>query len=302
MDIQQTAQELQKFADANGLNIEVQEVLTSMDAGDFIELNTAMDQSDNRSIMKILQKYKGRLSESFKYFDGKEFITSESLSFINDLGVNELVEYYQQYVTGALSDASHLTLAEMKSLVHEDLTTSLNANQIAARNNSVKQGQVNPQTQMKMKQAQIQQNSNNGAFKVTVPGKQDGTTDVESVVGIDAGSSPQTTLVVTKDPNRANEVNVYGLDDIDPVSNGGQINVQEDADDVMAPPDNDHLENSESPLSHPAPSMGELMKTIGEIGDEDVTGEQSIEGNEATHQQDEVIDQIIDFCSRLQRR
>lgn len=305
MDIQQTAQELQKFSDANGLNIDINEVLNSMDAGDFIEINTAMDQSDNRSIMKILQKYKARVSETYKYFSGKVLTESKSLNHFMNMGIDELVEHYHQYVTGALSDASHLTLAEMQSLVYEDLTTSLNANQIAARNNSVKQGQVNPQTQQKMKQAQIQQNSNNANFKVSVPGNQNGTTDVENVVGIDAGTSPQTTLVVTKDPNNANEVNVFGLDDIDPVNNGSQVNVQEATDDpdyVMGPADSDHVEQSSSPLTHTAPSMGELMQAIGNIEDENLSGEESVEGNEAMNNQDEVINQIIDFCSRLQGR
>lgn len=304
MDIQQTSVELQKFSDANGLNIDAGTVLSSMDAGDYIELNTAMDQSDNRSIMKILQKYKARLSENYKFFSGKKLIENESMKHFATMGVDELFEHYHQYVTGALEDGTHyLTLAEMQTLVYEDLTTSLNANQIAARNTSVQQQKVNPQTQMKMKQAQIQRNSNNQNFKVSVPGNQNGTTDVENVVGIDAGPTPQTSLVVTKDPNRANELNVYGLNDVDPVNNGSQVNIQEADDDVMGPADNDHLEQTSSPLTHSAPSMGELMQTIGDIeGQEDIHGEDSVEGNEAMHNQDEVISQIIDFCSRLQRK
>ena len=39
MDIQQTATELQKFADANGLQMDVSTVLDTMDAGDFVSLN-----------------------------------------------------------------------------------------------------------------------------------------------------------------------------------------------------------------------------------------------------------------------
>ena len=39
MDIQQTSQELQKFADSQGMNIDVSTVLDNMDAGDFVELN-----------------------------------------------------------------------------------------------------------------------------------------------------------------------------------------------------------------------------------------------------------------------
>mgnify|MGYP007127224558 CR=1 FL=1 len=68
MDIQQTSQELQKFADSQGMNIDVSTVLDNMDAGDFVELNSAIDSNNNQEIFKILQKYKARMSESFEYF------------------------------------------------------------------------------------------------------------------------------------------------------------------------------------------------------------------------------------------
>jgi hypothetical protein len=56
MDIQQAATELQKFADANGLQMDVSSVLETMDAGDYVSLNQAMDNSDNRSILKNFTK------------------------------------------------------------------------------------------------------------------------------------------------------------------------------------------------------------------------------------------------------
>lgn len=304
MNIQQTAEELQKFADANGLNIDVSEMLNAMTAGDFIEINSAMDRSNNREIMKILQKYKARASEYYEHFNGNSPLLSESLQHMQNMGSDELNEMYQQYVFGALTDSSHLTLSEMRALVMEDLATSLNANQIASRNNTMQQQKVNPQTQMKMKQAQIQRNSNNQNFKVTVPGQQNGTTDVENVVGIDAGPTPQTTLVVTKDNNRPNELSVYGLNDIDPVNNGSQVNVnEENQNSVMAPPEQELEQSTSSPLTHTPPSMGELYQEIGDLeGAEDIHGEDSPLGNKAMHQQDELIDQIMSFCSKLKGR
>ncbi|HAN1507124.1 TPA: hypothetical protein IEL01_005266, partial [Escherichia coli] len=71
MDINQTATELQKFADAHNLNVDVSVILDNMDAGDFITLNSAIDNSDNREIFQILQKYKAQMSECYNYFSTK---------------------------------------------------------------------------------------------------------------------------------------------------------------------------------------------------------------------------------------
>lgn len=304
MDIQQTAQELQKFSDANGLNVDASVALNAMDAGDFVSVNTAIDNSDNRTLMQLLQKYKARLSEHFNDFSGNNLLESKSYSFIMDMGVEELVENYHSFVIGALTDTAHLTLAEMRTLVYEDITSNLRANQIVDRNVNQQQQNVNPQTAAKMKQANIQRNSNNQNYKVSVPGSQNGTTDVENVVGIDAGPTPQQTLVVTKDNNRPNELSVYGLNDIDPVQNGQNVNVSEETDpnDVMAPADNERRETSSSPMSHAEPSMADMVRDIASAETaeiENVYGDESPLGNEAADIDDEIIAQIMDFCSRM---
>lgn len=302
MDIQQTAQELQKFADANGLNMDVNQALNDMDAGDFVEINQAMDNSDNRTIMQVLQKYRARTNENYQYFDGTTLSESEIINMINNMGVDELVENYRSGVMGALHDCSHLTLSEMRTLVYEDLATTLSANQINQRNSTTQQQQMNPQTQAKLKQAELQRNTGNQSFKVSVPGDSSGTSELAPVVGVDVGPTTQQTLVVTKDPQKANQVNVFGLDDVQPVQEAEYE--ENDSEDVMAPPDVVHTGDPSSPFTHENPGMGELYREIGKIEGDDynTTGEESPEGNEGMDNADEMISQIIDFCSRMRGR
>ncbi|SOK58565.1 hypothetical protein [Yersinia phage fHe-Yen9-04] len=304
MDIQQTAQELQKFADANGLQMDVNQALSSMDAGDFVEINQAMDNSDNRTIMQVLQKYRARTNENYQYFDGTTLSESEEINTINAMGVDALIEAYRDNVHGAFYDCSHLTLSEMRTLVYEDLASTLNSNQISNRNTSTQQTQINPQTQAKLKQAELQQNANNSSFKVTVPGDSTGTSQVAPIVGVDVGQTPQQTLVVTKSNEKPNQVNVFGLDDVQPVQEDDEHDEVE-SQSVMAPPaKSNNIEQVGSPFTHENPGLGELSREIGRIeGDQyDTSGEESPEGNEAMNNADEMISQILDFCSRMRGR
>ena len=305
MDIQQTAQELQKFADANGLQMDVSEALNAMDAGDFVTINQAMDNSDNRTIMQVLQKYKAQMSESYKLFAGNKINESQEAHDLNSLTPSELVSFYKAHCSFALRENSHLTLAEIKTLVfdelNEDLASSLKANQINQKNNAAQQSQVNPQTAIKMKQAELERNATNPSYKVTVPGDQSGNTEMASMVGVDVGPTPDQTLVVTKDPSKANQVNVFGLDDVQAVQEAEYE--ENDSEDVMAPPDVRHQEQTDSPLTHENPSLGRLSQAISDIeGEENTTGEESVEGNEGMNNADEVLSQIIDFCSRMRGR
>lgn len=311
MDIQQTATELQKFADANGLQMDVSTVLDNMDAGDFVAINQAMDNSDNHSILKILQKYKSRTFESYNYFNGTVLTEDDSINLVNDMTPNELIEHYHT-IEGMIHDVSHLTLNEIRTLVYEDLSSNLRANQIVGRNTTTQQQQVNPQTQAKVKQADIQRNANNSAFKVSVPGNQQGTQQIEPVVGVDPGPTSQQTLVVTKDPTQPNQLGVYSLDDVETVQQQGQTNIQEELspqeanDEVMGPPSgHDSIGGGPSTLSTTAPGMGEIMQAVSNAVSssvENVSGEQSPMGNDASAADDDMINQIIDFCTRMRGR
>jgi len=283
MDIQELSTQLQKFADAQGLNVDVDAILQTMDAGDFVEINQAIDNSDNRSILKILQKYRARAMESYQYFSGSRLIESDELRVIDEMGFNELVENYHSFVQGALHDHSHLSLSEMKALVKEDLTSTL-GNAITNSDNQ-NQSTVNPEVQAKMKQAELQKNTGNPNFNVTVP---NGTgSSVEQVLGIDVGSNPNQSLVVTKDPNQANQVQVFGLNDVEPV--------QEDAMDVLnmaVQGADDELkdnvdENCEDPALQAEPEM--QMNPEAEI----------IVVQDEAPQEDDILSQIKAFCSRL---
>ncbi|QCW19018.1 structural protein [Salmonella phage SE_PL] len=311
MDIQQTATELQKFADANGLQMDVSTVLDSMDAGDFVALNQAMDNSDNHSILKILQKYKSRTFESYQYFSGMLLTEDESINLVNDMTPDELIEHYRT-MEGMIHEVDHLTLQEIRTLVYEDLTTQLRANQIVDRNTTTQQQQVNPQTQAKVKQANIQRNANNSSFKVSVPGNQQGTQEIEPVVGIDPGPTPQQTLVVTKDQNKPNELSVYGLDDVETVQNQGtttiseELSPQEANDEVMGPPSGrDNIGGGPTTFTNTAAGMGAIRQAIDDAVSSEVEntdGEQSPLGNDATEAGNDMIDQIIDFCTRMRGR
>jgi hypothetical protein len=308
MDIQQTAQELQKFADANGLHMDVNQALNSMDAGEFVEINQAMDNSDNRTIMQILQKYKAQMSESYKLFASNKINESADVKALNNLTVLELEEFYKANCSFALRENSHLTIAELKTLVFdtlsEDLTSQLNANQITNQNSSQQQSQVNPQTAIKMKQADLQRNASNTNFKVSVPSSQSGSTELANVVGVDIGPTPDKSLVVTKDPTKSNQVNVFGLNDIEPVQEDDEheeVDNSEGA--IMAPEPKRSIEQTSSPLTHENPSLGRLSQAIGDIeSSEDTSGEESPQGNEGMHNADEILSQIIDFCSRMRGR
>lgn len=311
MDIQQTATELQKFAQANGLQMDVSSVLDTMDAGDFVALNQAMDNSDNHTILKILQKYKSHTNESFQYFSTGALTEDESINIVNDMGMDELVEHYHT-IDGMTHGVDHLTIQELKSIVYEDLAANLKANQIVSRNTTSQQQQVNPQTQAATKQADIQRNVNNNNFKVSVPGNQSGQQDLESVVGIDPGPTTQQTLVVTKDQSKPNQLGVYSLDDVNTVQQQGQTNIQEELspqeanDEVMGPPSgHDNIGGGPTTLTHTAPGMGEIRQAIDAAVSsnvEDLSGRQSPMGNDATVAGDDMIDQIIDFCARIRGR
>lgn len=311
MDIQQIATELQKFAQANGLQMDIESTLDSMDAGDFVSLNQAMDNSDNHSILKILQKYKSRTHESYGHFGANLITEDESINIVNDMGSDELIEHYNT-IEGMIHGTEHLTLQELKSIVYEDLMSNLQANQIVGRNTTTQQQQVNPQTQAKVKQSEIQRNANNSAFKVSVPGNQQGTQQIEPVVGIDPGPTTQQTLVVTKDQNQPNQLGVYSLDDVETVQQQGQTNVteelspQEANDQVMGPPSgHDNIGGGPSTFSNTAAGMGEIRQAIDNAVSssvEDVSGKQSTLGNDATQAGDDMIDQIIDFCTRMRGR
>lgn len=311
MDIQQTAQELQKFADANGLEMDVSAALNSMDAGDFIKINNAMDDSDNRTIMQVLQKCKAQMSENYHLFCGNKINESYGVNIMNSLTPTQLTEFYKLHCSFALADNSHLTLAEMKTLAFdsvnqkaargelaEDLANTLRAGQISKQNTATQQTQINPQTAAKLKQAELQKNANNANFKVTVPGNTTGSSEIEPVVGVDVGPTTDQTLVVTKDTQKPNQLSVFGLDDVEPVK---EAEFEEnDSEDTMAPPDDVHQEQTGSPFTHENPGMGELSHAISQIETEDsLDGEESPEGNEGMHNADEVLAQIIDFCSRM---
>lgn len=323
MDIQQTAEQLQKFADAHGLNMDCSVLLDQMDSGDYIELNGAIDNSDNHSIMQILQKYKARLSESYGYFTGNILVESYGLNFINSLSYNSLEKFFKENVSFAMHDNSHLTIAEMKTIAYDHANidnvsvfmednnpqAQLTANIIANANTRQQQTQVNPQTQAKMKQAELQRNSGNNAMKVTVPGNQSGTNNVATLVGVDPGPTEQQTLVVTKDPQKQNQVNVYGLDDVNPVDQQGQINMteeyspQEINQDVMAPSGAHPESGGPSPLTVTEPGIGGIIQAIAHIESEDnIHGDESPMGNQSMNDENDIIAQIIDNCSKMRGR
>lgn len=282
MDIQDMSTELQKFVDAQGINMDIQKVLSVMDAGDFVELSQAMDDSDNHSIMQTLQKYRARTNENFSYFNGTKLSEAEEIQFYNNMGFDELVENYRSFVKGATYDHSHLSLSEMKTLVKEDLTTTLGG--AIANNDNKNQATMNPQVQAKVKQAELQKNTGNPNFNVTVPDGGSGNS-IEQVLGVDVGSSPEQSLVVTKDPSQQNQVQVFGLNDVEPV--------QEDSMDVQDGC-NEHGELVDPELQL-EPEM-QMNPEIIRISSDEMDG--SIPENEISD--DEIIAQIMDFCSKLQ--
>lgn len=220
MNIDEISIELQKFADAHSLGIDVSKVLEMMDAGDFVSINSAMDAGDNRQIMQILQKYRAQVSESFGLFKTHlvpVYHKSQMVSEVRSMGIEDLQGHLRH-----MSGTEHLTIQEMRTLVYEDITSSL-PNSIATQNAQSAQqgaeqgGQQNPVVAAKLKQQSLQQNSGNQNFKVSVPGV-NGSTDVQSVMGVDIGDSPEKSLVVTQDTSKPGQVQVFPMNSVNTVN------------------------------------------------------------------------------------
>lgn len=305
MDMNETITELQRFADANNLNMDVSGIVDIMDAGDFIEINQAMDSSNNIEIVKILQKYKARMNENFKFFNSNIILENNStLKTVQDMNIKELSEMFKKSAQGFMFDNSHLSIAELKTLVYEDLSSSLQSAQSQikagqiAKSTTPNAQQINPQTAAKLKQSDIQKNSGNPNYKVQIPGQNGGEAELADVIGVDVGPTTQQTLVVTKDPANRNQVDVFGLDDIQPI--------KEDVEKLNEmSPEQSELQNSEgslSVLSMPNPDMADMIDAVTDISREpEVTdGSESVQGNSALDNTDE-IDAIINFCQRMDR-
>lgn len=301
----ETITELQRFADANNLNMDVSGIVDIMDAGDFIEINQAMDSSNNIEIVKILQKYKARMNENFKFFNSNLILENNStLKTVQDMNMKELSEMFKKSAQGFMFDNSHLSIAELKTLVYEDLSSSLQSAQSQikagqiAKSTTQNDQQINPQTAAKLKQSDIQKNSGNPNYKVQIPGQNGGEAELADVIGVDVGPTTQQTLVVTKDPTNRNQVDVFGLDDIQPI--------KEDVEKLNEmSPEQSELQNSEgslSVLSIPNPDMADMIDAVTDISNEpEVTdGSESVQGNSALDNTDE-IDAIINFCQRMDR-
>lgn len=220
MNIDEISVELQKFADAHSLGIDVKQVLDMMDAGDFVAVNSAMDAGDNRQILQILQKYRAQVSESFGLFKTHlvpVYNKNQMVSEVRSMGIEDLQGHLRH-----MSGTENLTIQEMRTLVYEDITTSL-PNSIATQNNQNAQqggeqgGQQNPVVAAKLKQQSLQQNSGNQNFKVSVPGV-NGSADVQSVMGVDIGDSPEKSLVVTQDNSKPGQVQVFPMNSVNTVN------------------------------------------------------------------------------------
>lgn len=296
MNMEDIQAELQKFADANHLSVDVAKILDIISAGDFIVLNSAMDQSDNTTILQVLQKYRAQVSESYNAFGNLLLAMTESNAMFQEvrrMGSTELHEHYQ-HCNGATHDTSFLTLQEMQTLVFEDLTTSLTSAQTSgstAKPSAAPQdGQQNPVVAAKLKQQSIQQNAGNANFQVSVPGT-NGSSSVQSVLGIDIAQKPEDSLVVTKDPTKANQVQVYSINDVSTVN-------EDESDEeqcVLVQPEEGYEEET--------PEVDELEVAANdpEVQPEsDQFGFEVINDPEPTEEeQDATIQQILDFCKKL---
>lgn len=231
MNIDEIQTELQKFADAHSLNIDVQKVLETMDAGDFVAINSAMDEGDNRTILQILQKYRAQLSESFGLFESTMvpvFHKNALVSEVRSMGIEDLHEHLKH-----CGNVSTLSIQEMRTLVYEDITSSLPSSVTQTQVNNPQQdaaGQQNPDVAAKLKQQDIQRNSGNTNFKVSVPGT-NGSASVQNVLGVDVGDSPDKSLVVTQDQSKPGQVQVFPMNSVNTVNEDGCDEVQ----DAMVP-------------------------------------------------------------------
>lgn len=277
MDINEISMELQKFADAHNLGIDVQTVLNTMDAGDFVSINTAMDNGDKRQIMQILQKYKAQLSESYSAFGMySTFYNSDKIiSEVRSMGYDDLKGHLR-----STAGTEGLTLQEMRTLVYEDITTSLPAQvtqQVAQQN--TQDGQQNPVVQAKLKQQSIQQNAGNQNFKVSVPGV-NGTSSVQSVVGVDSASTPDKSLVVTQDTSKPGQVQVF------PMNSVSTVNEEDENEECTS-----MVQNAEYPE--------EDFIVLGAEPEMDSTEQEIEQQEELELSQEEIVLGIIALCKKL---
>lgn len=313
MDNREITEQLQIFADANGLGVDVQRIMSEIDAGDFVTLNQAMDNSDNATIMKVLQKYKARLSESYKSFKSEIPSLKESHNFIKSMGRLELQENYKRFCPGALTDVSHLSTPELQTLVFEDMASNLTpvqaqgrANQLA-QNNLTQQKSVTPnaQTANKLKQNDILQKGNSGHYQVQVPG-QDGQPELTDVVGIDVSPNAQQSLVVTKDPSRQGNVKVFGIDDIETVKESEDFDSDFikllDSIQPLSEGEDCNASGDLSVLTRPFHDWTDVIDDITDISrkPQSLDGSESVIGNDAMDNRQEYND-IITFCRKIDK-
>lgn len=297
MNNQELVQELQIFADAHNLNMDVQQAFENIDAGDFITINQAIDSNDNVQIMKILQKYKAQVNENYSKFLSGVNLT-ESMNGIKELPIQKLKKLYEKFCKGAISDISHLSTIELQTLVYEDMNTSLAGAQSRASalaNANTMQNQPNIQTQNKLKQNELLQKGNSGNMKVQVPG-QNGNVDITDVVGIDVANNTDQSLVVTKDPNKQGNVEVFSINDVSPVNEEQEF--QKLLDSIPALYENDEL----SVLTRPFPDWTDVLDEINDISKKPTSldGQESVLGNDAMDNVDE-LGEIINFCRKMER-
>lgn len=279
MNIDEISVELQKFADAHSLGIDVSKVLEMMDAGDFVAVNSAMDAGDNRQILQILQKYRAQVSESFGLFKTHlvpVYHKNQMVSEVRSMGIEDLHGHLRH-----MSGTEHLTIQEMRTLVYEDITSSL-PNSIATQNAQSSQqgadqgGQQNPVVAAKLKQQSLQQNSGNQNFKVSVPGV-NGSTDVQSVMGVDIGDSPEKSLVVTQDTSKPGQVQVFPMNSVNTVNE-------------------DEYDENEIAM---VPSDEEPEEEVIVLGAEPEMGDAEPAEEELELSQEEIVAGIIALCKKL---
>lgn len=212
--------QLQKFADANNISVDIESMISNISAGDYVSLLQAMENNDSRSIIKLIHQYKAKLSENFKVFSKLHPSNEYNINYIQECGHNDLVPLYKTFVQGALYECDYLSTSELRTLIYEDFSST---QQIVNNNNNAQQT-VDTVTSNQDKIDQIMRNQQDPNFRVSTV--DNGTTDIKKVVGIETtGTDPDNTLVAMSDPNAMNgQLDIRNLSDINMVDS----NIHED--------------------------------------------------------------------------
>lgn len=119
----ETQEQLQKFADANGITIDIEKFLQTLPAGQYLVLTTAMEHNDNQQIIDIMNNYGAQQFESYNNFKLGIVFNNDLMETVSNMTYTNLSDFIAES-RFKVFDVSKYSLNSLRTLVYEDLQSS----------------------------------------------------------------------------------------------------------------------------------------------------------------------------------